>query len=570
MNEPLSFESLESTIEKKYPTPIAAVFRKCRTTKEGDLGSRHNNLKDLFETFIKFTSIVALQDARNCTPNLRDLFPQKEKTLEFLKRPSIGHWTGFLRIICALEITKPQPLFLAKIIEWYTQPKNKDTSKIIALFSKIGGINFQISKNPHADICDALVTYRNKNLGHGANLEIKELKRRLPLLEEILAYLLNSANFLSDILIFHTKDIKATEDKNRSNLTVNELVGDRSEERTYLSDSPVLLNEIYATYKQEIFENTTVFPLSPFLIWHYDGNEDDAATYFHNDFKRTYIEYLCYKSGAYYLHKELHNTFKDLLELKPFDNCSEVECYPDLTLEEKADQAENHNKLAVMHHRQGRFEDALKEYETTLIFERKASTFLKIAELENELKDPPNAVIMTIQSCLDLDPENEKALEFLKKIEGQSDINEGNITEEDDPRTAPVIKIPTIYHALTPKIFRRFAAFWWIAIILLWYLFSASIDWIAGNSDNLLPIALQCALCLVLVIPLTIVVPIINRMRIPLSLQLDTMRLERFESWFDNQLIFIFGEYVFESGKLRLMQSLKKIRGIIGYVSPGF
>jgi len=85
-----SFADVKSTVESSYPTPIASVFRRCRVASKEDLGGRHKNLVDLFEVFTKFLCIVQLQEARQKIPNLKDRLPQKEKTLQFLKRPSLG------------------------------------------------------------------------------------------------------------------------------------------------------------------------------------------------------------------------------------------------------------------------------------------------------------------------------------------------------------------------------------------------------------------------------------------------------------------------------------------------
>jgi hypothetical protein len=200
MRQLLTFEDVKLSVESCYPTPVATVFRKCRIANKQDLGGRHKNLIDLFESFVKFLCIVQLQEARQCVANLKERLPQKEKTLEFLKRPSLGGWLSLLRILCNVEYGPSKPRWGNVIAPWYQQPRTPETAEALSLFGEIRDVPFDArSRAPIAEICNALVGYRNKHLAHAANFTDDDLSARLPLLEAVLSHLIRSADFLGPL-----------------------------------------------------------------------------------------------------------------------------------------------------------------------------------------------------------------------------------------------------------------------------------------------------------------------------------------------------------------------------------
>jgi hypothetical protein len=48
------------------------------------------------------------------------------------------------------------------------------------------------------------------------------------------------------------------------------------------------------------------------------------------------------------------------------------------------------------------------------------------------------------------------------------------------------------------------------------------------------------------------------RIKLPLSLQLDTMRLSRFDAWFEEQLRFMFGRFETENGRIRWGRTIRR------------
>jgi len=115
MSQFLTFDMIKNDVESNYPTLIATVFRKCRISSEADTGGRHKELIDLYEVLLKFLCVVLLQEARQVFPNFRDRLPQGGKTLEFLKRPSLGGWVGLLRILSITEFGSAETQWLPQI-----------------------------------------------------------------------------------------------------------------------------------------------------------------------------------------------------------------------------------------------------------------------------------------------------------------------------------------------------------------------------------------------------------------------------------------------------------------------
>mgnify|MGYP006934463088 CR=1 FL=1 len=120
-NTALTFEDLQQRIEQEYPRVIAGVFRKCRVEKTEDLGGQHKNLIDLFEALLQFLCVVELQECRAQLSSLKVRLPQKEKTLEFLERPSTGGWMSLLRTLSKLDLTDQSVPWMNQISTWFSE-----------------------------------------------------------------------------------------------------------------------------------------------------------------------------------------------------------------------------------------------------------------------------------------------------------------------------------------------------------------------------------------------------------------------------------------------------------------
>jgi hypothetical protein len=528
-------EDIKASVESTYPTPIAAVFRRCRVASREDLGGRHKNLMDLFEVFVKYLCVVQLQEARQVVPNLRDRLPQKDKTLQFLKRPSIGGWLGLLRILCGLGPGSAEPVWMRRIADWYAEPKTVENSAALAALGEIEGVKYEKrTKAPNAEICNALVNYRNKQLAHAANLRDEELTKRLPVLEGALAHLLRSASFLGEMTTFHAQRIEVAENSQWL-VHASRLTGSTDEPTTFVTASKPELSEVYLTDRPKGKLEGTPVPLGPFILWQVNEELKQSEVYFYNDAWRTKLEYLSYTSGAYYYHKELHSGFGDLITLKLKPGVEE-DAYRFMPPEERAERAEELFKRAKVLAEQDRLEDSLEALEQSAEYERRADTFLEMARVQRELGDPPDAVRQTLQSCLDIDSANAAANEILRGLAG----DEEDVSATPGKEAAQAIEAPTLFHALTPRAVRGWTPAWWLGLSAAWYVSSASVEYATGHTEGLLPNLMQF---LMSVLGMALVVTgrsLVLRLQLPLSLQLDSMRLERFNKWFEEQLVSVF------------------------------
>ena len=135
-----SLQSRQQAIELAYPLPIASVVRRFRTTSREDLGSRHKILIDLFEATVRYLAIVQLCELQQHVPGLKDRLPEKEKTLEFLKRPSLGGWIGLIRVLANLDGDVDKPVWSRQIAEWYNRPPDAANRAAFSLLREVSAV----------------------------------------------------------------------------------------------------------------------------------------------------------------------------------------------------------------------------------------------------------------------------------------------------------------------------------------------------------------------------------------------------------------------------------------------
>ena len=557
MPPPLTFDSIKN-IESHLPRPIASVLNRARIAEKTDLGGRHKKLLDLFECFIKLLCIVQLQEAHEKIANLKDKLPQKEKTLEFLKRPSLGSWVGLLRIMCKIECDNSQLKWMPKIAQWYNQQKNTENAEAMLLLKELKGVSFNTrSRIPNAEICNALVTYRNKQHGHAASLHHDELAKRLPVLEGILCHLLKHAEFLQEMKFSYVKRIEVAEN-NRWLIHSSLLNGINEEPTEFISQAKLDLSEIYLGDAATGNLEEKPIPLGPFMLW--QSNEDlmRREIYLYNDAWRTKLEYISYMSGSHYYHTELHGRFADLVTLKLKPGVEE-DSHRHLTPEERAESAEHYYKRSRVLTEQGQLEDALEALEIAVEYNRCAGMFLEMAKIQQRLGDPPEAIQQMLQNCFDANPTNEefdKAMAFRADLQHDG-VNTRVIDRVSDHEDPNLIKNPCIWQALTPRLVRKFAALWWSGILIGWYGFSIMCEYVNGDTNGIIVNIMQLCCSMVGIVGIILARPLLLRIKLPLSLQLDSMRLDRFEAWFEKQMQNVFGAFIFRQEKLNLKQTFR-------------
>jgi hypothetical protein len=531
-----SFTAIKATVEAAYPLPVAAVFRKTRTGDHRDLGGRHKNLTDLFEVLVKFLCITQLQDLRRCLPDFKNHLPQQEKTLEFLTRPSLGGWVGLFRVLNSIKDSPLAANWANQVRQWYLQGRNPATVAALQQFEVLQAVNYnRRSDTPHAELCNALVTYRNKFHGHGANLSSEELKRRNAILEGIMAYLLDSAGFLAQMRLVYTDRIELAEDK-RWVVHGVQLNGVNTEPVRTVLAAQLNLKTLYLMDETEQAEPVALC-LEPFFLYLPNPAANNRQEVFvYNDAMRTRLDYMSYFSGDHHHHKEIHAEFQDMIRLKVQPGVEE-DAHLHMDPEQRREKAETLRRQADYLRRMGKLEDALETTESALEYQRAPDVIVERATLQHALGEGGDSVRQTLLEALDLDPDHPEALALMDRLD---EANSRPWTEEPAAETSAV---PTLYHYLTPARVRRFVWLLWPAILSLWYIGSMSAELAMHNLDTALATGLMWFGAVVTFGGVLAGYRLTLSLRSPLSLQLGRMKTADFDAWHDRQIIRMFGNY---------------------------
>jgi tetratricopeptide (TPR) repeat protein len=535
MPDVLSLEALKAHVENRYPQPIAAAARRARITHPSDLGSRQKGLIDLFEVTVRFLAIVQLQELRGVIPSFRSAMPAD--TFGFLRAPSVGQWAQLLQLLSSLSEKADGAPWSERIREWYQQPWGAELHELRPCLEALDPDSraFVGTRVPISRLCEWLVNYRNRRIGHGALLTPEALGRQLPSLEGLVAGLLRSAKFLERLQVCHVSRIEVA-DGNQWLVHATMLCGTQDEPAAIVTGAGLQRFELYATDSTRPL--ATCVPLSPFLVWQPNPESKQNEVYVYGRAYRTFLEYQSFASGAHFQHKDVHRALRELvdLEIHPTTAAEGVSAPGD-----SRDAAERLVQRATVFRERGRSEDALQLLERSIEFDRRASTFLLMAELQQELGDPVSEVQRTVESALELDPSAE-ALAFLARLRAADDARSSAAIEG----TGVVAKVreppaQSVFHALTPASIRGYAAWWWAVLLGAWYAFSAACSAQLGLQADMAGAGLQW-LSLVTGIALMSRGPgALHRLKSSLALQLESARPERFEQWYADQMPRIFG-----------------------------
>jgi len=560
-----TFNDIKSTAENYYPLPIAHAFRRFRITDPNDLGGRHKLIIDLFELLVKFLCIVQLKEGLNKSANYIDKLPNREKTLEFLKRPSLGGWLGLMRSLCLIA-SEDDNLKIGRIIHsWYFSRADEESTYIMNLLGELGEINYNKKNKKHKqELTNALVNYRNKKIGHGVHSDKEVLKERLVILEQVLAYLINSAAFLTKINLVVVEGVVLSEG-NKWQINCQELRGLTLEPFQFYADKPLNLNEIYLIDDIKVNESLlSSISLEPFAIWKFNEQQKQNEVYLYSSSWKTKLEYISYSSGAFYFHKELHVEFRKLLSLELADGLEEQD-FENISEEKKSNLSYELLKKGLALAQYGKLEDAIAYLEQSVLYERRPETFVELARLHHQLGDAEETIQHIIQQCLDIDPDNNMALDFLEKIKRiDSEKKTKRITDDNSKKD-----FFTIYDAVFPPGFRPYVFPLITATIVLaaatfgYYEYQHTLD----KKTFVLYLA---GLFFIPAIWVFITTPKkMESIRLPLSLQLSSMRLNRFNAWFDSQIQNICGQFVYkENGNIDIFKSIRSERMFLMLMFP--
>jgi len=478
----------------------------------------------------------------------------------------MGGWMGLLRILCNIDISEEDTYWTHKISTWYSAGKTDENRSIIEALNNIEGVRTNPKSGvPHAEILNGLVNYRNKQFAHAANFRRDQLRRRLDLLEPILAYLLQSASFLKEMDLLYVDRAEISE-SDQWLIHGTQMDGVTEEPVHLLSDEKLNLKEVYVCREQEGEIQDIAVSLTPFILRKTNQETNTEELYVYNDAWRTRLEYISYETGDHYYHEELHKDLEELIDLQLHSGKDERE-YDSLSEEERSEYADRYFKRAMVHKEEGRYEDAVEFLEHSAQLNRRAVTFFEITKLQDELGDPTDSILQTLQNALEIRPDYEEAIAFQKQLQEEKssspapkEATSEASDEAEGPEKEHILEAPTILHACMPHGIRGHTRSVAITILVVWYLGSAGLEYASGNFWYLASVGLQFTFCCLAVLG-TYARDILLNMKTPLSLQLDNMRLERFEKWYNRHLELIFGKFHFhDNGNLDLYKSYEEER----------
>jgi hypothetical protein len=559
-NHSTDFESLKTLVETDFPTPIATVYRRTRLVRTDNQGEILQGLIDLFELFVKFQAIVALSELKTRAPSSLDRITQEGKSLEFLRRPSLGGWVGLLRAFGSDDTVSERCTFNAALAEWYSSPGSSAGNTALGGLREIGLQPTGKNKTPIPGVIDALVTFRNKQVAHGARSDTRDLKQQIGVIRSCLALLLSSAEHLRALKIIHIDRIQVAEDK-KYIIDATRLEGTNPDPFDFRTVRELDLQEVYALKDELSEEDFSPVGLSPFLIWQHNEKTNASEAFVYNDYWKSKLEFLSYESGHFVHHKKLHRMFEDLLDLEGSDTFVEDE-YAHLDDEErdlKAEDLQRRARVAVDH---GRPEDAEELLERSLGYRVSARGFVELAHVQQAMGESDSLVLATLDRALELAPDDGEAISLRQSLSVENaelstggkgvDLSLRDTSNGDVYYPAP----KTVYQAFVPARWRAYGGLVWIAIVVLWFIISTTIERHVG----LEPVAVGGGGVMLAIVMRTVTYSrsSLEKARVPLSLQLSNMRQDRFDRWFSKQIETIFGSFpVGANGRIQWIQVVR-------------
>ena len=541
--ESLRCKEIANKIEFSYPAPIALTFRKYRTMPPEDLHGIEKSAINLFEVFIKTICFIALQEARQ-----NNLFVEQiraiEKTLDVIKVPSLGSWLTILRMLCSKEFIYDGANWVPEIKKWFNQSKSNHWSALLKSMNTIERVNVQVRhKCPIDELCSSIVSYRNRYVAHGGKQTQQEVRKHLPLLDEALCALLESADFLANARMCKVNRVeKRAQDVWQ--VYASEFCGTGLEPMEIRTSVEFPLDEVCLLDRRTGTDDAIPVSLAPFVLVGNTRENELPEIFYYSSVMKTSIEYLCYHTGAYYNHKELRGIFEEFLDVKLAPGGVDVLAL-NLTREQRIEKSQDFLKKAILMKNQKRFEDAIANLETSLEYHRTGESFLELARVQLLLGTAPATVMMTVEKGLEAAPGNEQLERLDERLRRYED--EGGLLRAGERED----EVRTIIDAVCPVRWRAYSTWWVTMLLMAWYVPSCLLTWIYAPWTKLGAIVIVGLVSLLSLILLVSGRWWMNRMHDPL-LQQVTTNLQQFEAWYKAGISLAFGRFVVRKNRKTL------------------
>lgn len=305
MSEPLHNDNLEQEIGRRYPYPLAATFHRAFQDAADD-EECHDYLLDLFEVTVKYCATLALsQYFADGAPD-----PDVNKTLYALKRPSLGHWQGWLRDVLAFYRRGNNALLIPELDDFYTL---RDRSELPTFYKSLRQLMRRLVSDPRAytdtgggdsvvapkQFFELLGEYRNL-LAHGARPNRPDRERMAGVLMPAMLYIFRLLAFVADYPLIYISEVRMTPSSTRLSPSYDHYYVNLAGDRPIRSRHPKTLNTIagdpqklYVLSKNQPFE--PMLNMHPILIFRYCEGCGREQAFVLNESKDNVVDYLSYQ-----------------------------------------------------------------------------------------------------------------------------------------------------------------------------------------------------------------------------------------------------------------------------------
>lgn len=296
--DPNDVERLTDDVRRRYPYPLAAAFlRAFYTTYE--LDEMLEYLVELFELVVKYLAGIAV--SQYLAGPLAD--PQISESLLNLRRPSLGHWQGWLRDIPALHGRLQRAFNVPELVAFYNQ---KDRDRLLGAYKdlfalpQMGGDQRNPTSVTMHQFFEGLGTYRNR-LAHGSRPSRQDRERAAQILVTALHEIFHKLAFLADYRLVYVAQVTVEFDSGspRYSHALTNLMGDSPRVTRPVTSSAMTPNgRIYLLDKTQEFHS--LLSLHPFLIYQYCERCGREQTFWLNAADSDGVDYLGYPCSHRY------------------------------------------------------------------------------------------------------------------------------------------------------------------------------------------------------------------------------------------------------------------------------
>lgn len=529
-------------VEGQYPHSLASTFRRARTIDEDDVLNRHDLIEDLFEIVTKYLAIIALQNVRECG----QLSEYLQDFMRNMLHPALGQWNEIIRTTCSGDLSKSKitqsvaGMYRAKIpVEVRPHCERVQTF-----------LSSKLSLKVMKDVFDLLVLYRNKVKGHGAKISKAEYRERLVVLESCVHQILRGSAFLKDYDLMHVDEIVVLPTGEFKHKTKN-CMGTQVEPGTLVRSSPLLPNHLYL--RDVAGEADHFLDLHPLLIFTQCRECKQEQTFVFNDFRKDRLEYLSYSCGHFLYPDMLPTEFERFFQISLSVIPGEERKSP-VTDEEADEKATDELTRGIAKISSREYYEALDHLQLSLSYKSTWDTNYYLALLLMLTKASPAEIFFYLNSCQQLNPDEPGVARLVSTMTETfgTEVRSQKPTKEQGEKLAAIAAelleersyspdVKSIYHYLTPKVFRRFGYLFWMCTPALLLAGRTFLTDLLGYQTQMPVLLLKIGMIWSFVTTIFLISRSMKDVYFSLAEQLVPKYRESFPEWYQAQIQKMFG-----------------------------